>query len=270
MWYDGGKFFSEAPVRKYRKEIAIAALFALACAAMVLFGGNFFTLLADETADRLLRETLARTIAFFCILPVLPLCGCGSSLRIKGGLRGLPWCLPCLLVALCNFPFHALAAGTARVERTDLIWLFALDCLGVGLMEELLFRGLLLPVFFDLFRGRKVILPVFLDAALFGLWHLANLFYGAPVGATLMQVGYSFLIGGMLSAVFLKTGNMWTSVFLHALFNFGGLLVSTLGSGAFQDTVFWICTALAGTLCLAHVLCYLFKEDKKMKTRHGD
>ena len=64
-------------------------------------------------------------------------------------------------------------------------------------------------------RGQGVILPVLIDAALFGLWHLTNLLVGADVGATLLQVGYSFLIGGMLSAVLLKTGNIWTGVFRH-------------------------------------------------------
>ena len=255
-------------MKKYGKEVVIVLLFALACAALFLLSGETFTLLSDATADRLLQETLARAATFALLLPVLFLCGCGRSLYGKTTPRALLWCLPCLLVAICNFPFHALLTGAARIGRTDLLWLFALNCLCVGLMEELLFRGLLQPLLMNVLRGQGVILPVLIDAALFGLWHLTNLLVGADVGATLLQVGYSFLIGGMLSAVLIKTGNIWTGVFLHALFNFGGLLVPMLGSGPFQDAVFWSLTAVAGMLCLAHVLAYLFRSDKISRNLH--
>ena len=51
-------------VKKYRKEIIILALFVLACLSLFLLGEGMFTLLEDETADKLLRETLARFLAF--------------------------------------------------------------------------------------------------------------------------------------------------------------------------------------------------------------
>lgn len=252
-------------VKKYRKEIIILALFVLACLSLFLLGEGMFTLLEDETADKLLRETLARFLAFAFIVPVLPLCGCGKVLHFSRPPRAYIWCLPCLFVAVANFPFSAVFGGAATVERTDLIWLFALNCLCVGLMEELLFRGLLQSLLFDVFKKRGIIVAVAVNSALFGAWHLANLFAGASIGPTLLQAGYSFLIGAMLSSVLLRTGNIWTGVFLHALFNFGGLIVPTLGSGAFQDVIFWICTAVFGIICFAHVLFYHIKEDKKLK-----
>ena len=175
-------------MKKYGKEVVIVLLFALACAALFLLSGETFTLLSDATADRLLQETLARAVTFALLLPVLFLCGCGRSLYGKTTLRVLLWCLPCLLVAICNFPFHALLTGAARIGRTDLLWLFALNCLCVGLMEELLFRGLLQPLLMNVLRRQGVILPVLIDAGLFGLWHLTNLLVGADVGATLLQV----------------------------------------------------------------------------------
>ena len=97
---------------------------------------------------------------------------------------------------------------------------------------------------------------------LLGLLHLFNLFAGASVGATFLQVGYSFLIGAMLSAVLIKTDNLWLCVLLHAGFDFGGSIITELGTGIFQDLWFWIFTAFAGVLCLAHVLGFLIKQDK--------
>jgi hypothetical protein len=76
-------------------------------------------------------------------------------------------------------------------------------------------------------------------------------------------VGYSFLIGGMLGTVLIKTENLWVCVILHALFDFGGLIVTYLGFGEFQDIIFWILTAIGGILCLIHTLFYIIKRDKK-------
>ena len=129
-------------MKKYGKEVVIVLLFALACAALFLLSGETFTLLSDATADRLLQETLARAVTFALLLPVLFLCGCGRSLYGKTTLRALLWCLPCLLVAICNFPFHALLTGAAHIGRTDLLWLFALNCLGVGPFCAMLANGI--------------------------------------------------------------------------------------------------------------------------------
>lgn len=257
-------------MKKYRKEIIMLALFAMACVSLFVFGEGTFVIVRDETADKLVHETLARFLAFAFLLPVLPLCGYGKVLRSGSRPRAYLWCLPCLFVAVCNFPFYAVISGGAVIERVDLIWLFALDCLCVGLMEEVLFRGLLQSLFFDIFRNRGAIIPVAVNSALFGLWHLTNLFGGGAIGPTLLQAGYSFLIGAMLSAVLLRTGNIWTGVFLHALFNFGGLIVPTLGSGAFQDATFWVLTAVFGIICLAHVLLWLLKMDKQLKKQKQD
>lgn len=251
-------------MKKYRREILLIALFALACVLLVLFE-YVFTFSRDAATNGLIKETLSRLLVFAALVPAAVLCGYKRVLspRVKG--RALLWCLPCLFVALANFPFSALITGEARVERFELLWLFTLDCIAIGLLEELLFRGILQPLFLDLLRKKSVILAVIACSAAFGAWHFVNLLGGAGIGVTLMQVGYSFLIGAMLSAVYLRTGNIWTGVFLHAVFDFGGLLVERLGTGAFQDTVFWVLTAMFGALCFAHVLFYLIKLDKKKK-----
>ena len=123
-------------VKKYRKEIIILALFVLACLSLFLLGEGMFTLLEDETADKLLRETLARFLAFAFIVPVMPLCGCGKVLHFSRPPRAYIWCLPCLFVAVANFPFSAVFDGAATVERTDLIWLFALEQSPISLVSE--------------------------------------------------------------------------------------------------------------------------------------
>ena len=249
-------------MKKYGKEIAIALLFVIACLVFVLFE-YVFVFSADETLDSLFKGALSRFVGFGLFAAIAVLCGLKDVFRIKASPRVLLWCVPCLLVAVCNFPFSALLSGEMRITRPELLWLFALDCIGIGLFEEMLFRGILLPLTIDLLKKHNVVVPILINAAVFGLWHLCNLLAGASVGATLLQTGYSFLIGAMLSCVFVRTKSVWWCVILHAVFDFGGLLTGTVATGNCHDTVFWILTAIAGALCFAHLLAYFVRHRKE-------
>lgn len=259
-------------MKKYRKEIFIAASFVLVCVALILFDGTIFRILPDERADGMLQETISRLASALFLVPLILLAGEKKSLTGKSErfLHAILWCLPCLLVCVANFPFSALLSGEAKIERMDLLWLFLLKCLSIGLMEEFAFRALILPLLLESFPKRGELFSVLVSSALFGGWHILNLFGGASFGATALQVGYSFLIGVMLAAVFLRTGNVWMCVLLHALFDVGGLLVRNIGSGPFQDTLFWVFTVLAGIACTCHVAAFLLRREKQRRERKRD
>lgn len=253
-------------LKRNYKDILSVALLVVAAVILIVFDFVDITYCADGTVNGLIDAIIPRAAVGVIVTAIIALIGERKVLLpdLKRIHRDILWCLPCFLVVLANFPFSALIGGSAKVLRADLVWLLVIKCLCVGLMEESLFRGLVQPVIGGYFKGKKysAILTVAVTSAIFGLFHLLNLFAGAGVGATLMQVGYSFLIGAMLSAVLLKTGNLWLCVFIHAAFNFGGDIVSELGSGKFQDTVFWILTAVAGVICTAYILYYLIKKDR--------
>lgn len=179
--------------------------------------------------------------------------------RVSG--RALIWCLPCLAVSIVNFPFSALASGTAAITRPDLIWLFILKCVFIGITEEWLFRGLIFNLLLDYCdkQKRNRMVPILLNAVIFALFHLLNLFEGASIPATLLQAGYTFLLGTMFAFVYLKTDNLWLCVILHTIFDCGGLLIQDIGKGNPQDLVFWILTALFGILCFVHILYSVLK-----------
>lgn len=246
-------------MKKYKKEILIAVLFLVACAVFVLCE-YVFTFSDDGTLDFLLKGTISRLCGFLLFVVIALLCGLKGSFTLKTSPRILLWCLPCLLVAVCNFPFSALISGEMYITRPELLWLFALDCIAIGLFEETLFRAILLPLLTELFSKRSVVVPILLNGALFGLWHLSNLFAGADIGSTLLQTGYSFLIGSMLACVFVRTKSVWWCVLLHAVFDFGGLLTGTVAAGNCHDTVFWILTAIAGACCFSHLLAYFIRH----------
>lgn len=241
-------------------------LIIVALVALIVFEICKFSFTNDETLNALLNGIIPRLIAGFALLGVMIVLGIKNVLLpdFKSLPKALLWCIPCFLVVLANFPFTALIGGTAKILRTDLIALFILECFAIGFMEELLFRGLLQDTVSQLLENKphREIFTVLITSAIFGLSHLLNLFAGANVGTTFLQVGYSFLIGAMLSAVIIKTNNIWLCVILHAIFNVGGNIVTELGTGAFQDTWFWIFTAVAGIICFVHILYYLIKNSK--------
>ena len=94
---------------------------------------------------------------------------------------------------------------------------------------------------------KKIFFVTLASSAVFGAVHLFNLFAGAGVGATILQVGYSFLIGGMCSIALLVTGSIWAPILLHALYDFGGYLIPTLGEGIVWDAATVAVTAVLGT-----------------------
>ena len=206
------------------------------------------------------RAVSAVVMLFFCIQ-------LGLFDAPRPAVRSLRAALPALLVALNNAPVIALISGTVAVTaEVSAVILFAFECVAVAAFEEIAFRAILFPLMLQRFGtgARARFSAVLLSSALFGFTHLLNLFSGAAVGATALQVGYSFLIGCMLAVVYLHTGSLCGCIFLHAVYNFGGMLVPTLGQGAFADI--WnlptvLITAVLAVFAIVFYLRLLLRED---------
>ena len=206
------------------------------------------------------RAASAVVMLFFCIQ-------LGLFDAPRPAVRSLRAALPALLVALNNAPVIALISGTAAVTaQASAVVLFAFECVAVAAFEEVAFRAILFPLMLQRFGtgARARFSAVLLSSALFGLTHLLNLFSGAAVGATALQVGYSFLIGCMLAVVYLHTGSLAGCILLHAVYNFGGMLVPTLGQGAFLDI--WnlptvLITTVLAVFAIVFYLRLLLRED---------
>ena len=252
--------------------IITSLLFILGVLCFIFFDALHTRLFADDDINRMVRAILARSGLILLFGWLLFICG-GKRLFIfdKQFFRLFIWSLPCFMVAFINFPYSALANGTATIFRTDLIWLYAIYTLFIAALEELIFRGIIYLLAKDYLKNNRhmPLLTVVICAALFSIFHLTNLFGGnVNVGYVFLQVVYTFLIGAMLTTTMLKLNNIWLCIVIHAIFNFGGQIIENLGAGSpWEEALFWILTVSGGVLCAGHIIYSLIKLDKAYVSR---
>ena len=246
------------------KNRLFSILFCVFAAALCVFELMPSGLLGDELTARLTKITVTR----FCGGAIFLLLTLKLGYKVFGGRDKKLWngallCFPALLVVCNNLPIIGLVSGNATVERTDLVWLFTLECIAIGFYEELAFRGFVFPLIMEKTGTTRkgIFLATIYSGAVFGLMHLINLLEGAGIGAVVLQIGYSFLIGAMCSVVLVKTRNIWICVVLHAIYDFCGFLVPELGQGIIWDRTTVVITAILAVATFVYMLCVFFKTD---------
>ncbi len=183
--------------------------------------------------------------------------------------KGLLLILPAFLVVIFNSPIIALINNGVTFNQSGVnVFTFILYCLSVGLFEETVFRGLIFPLCLNVTKKSKLNLfyAVALCSGIFAILHLFNLLGGANVGATFLQVGYSFLIGGLCAICLAVTKNLFIPVILHAIFDFGGLMLNNpygIGVGNQWDVLTIILTAVIGVLTCAYMVVLCLKTEKE-------
>ena len=253
-------------MNKYSKYLITIALVALAVTTFVLFEIQGKILTTDEIVNGMLGETIYQLSIGVLFIWLIYIMGDRSYLFLnKTTKKKLLWALPCLMVCLVNFPWAGLFTGNVSVTGTRYIPLYILYVVSIALVEELVFRGVLLNIVFRYTRRSKLpyLLAVLISSAIFATFHLFNLFVVFdPIGVTL-QVGYTFLIGCMFAVIQIKMGSVWYCVLFHALFNFGGMFTFFGVAEGYQwDTVFWILTIVSGLLCAGHIVVTLINMEK--------
>lgn len=251
---------------KFKRNICFSAV--ACCMAAVLFieiSGMEFA--DDEVLSGMISSSVSRLIGAAALIIVSAYFGYKLFDPFREPFfRSLIFVLPCLAVAINNFPIVGLITGDVRViQPASYVAALALQCFFIGLFEEFAFRGVMLLVILE--KRRKTILDVFvsicLTSAVFGVIHLLNLFAGAGLGSVVLQIGYSFLIGGMCSVILLKTHSIWYCVLVHSVFDFGGLFVSMLGTGEQWDGLTVSITVILALAVAAYVAVAFIRLDPR-------
>ena len=235
--------------------VAFALLLALEVFKKYIFGGAKL----GETLYMISTRYLGGVIAIVLVSKYL-----GKDVIIPVfSKRGLLIIIPCFLVAINNFPFISYISGDAYIDSSiDRAIILVFLCLGVGFFEEILFRGCIFVAILKRFGNTKASLFISLtiSSAIFGATHLLNLIGGGG-GEVILQVGYSFLTGAMFSFVLIMSGNIWYSVLLHAIYNFCGSAVPTLGGGIIWNTPTVILTAVLAVAVTVYCAWVFVKTD---------
>ncbi len=251
--------------RRIKRGIEIAGI-ALFCALILLLDFITLPVFKDEfrrlTFTKIVQQTCGSVIAICCLLRF--------GIRLFGKPKKVLYLIPCLLIAIDNFQWSAFLQGKMELVRTNgLDWLlFALRCGLTGLFEELIFRGILFAVLAGVFKTDKrgFLLTYLCSSLLFGVSHILN---GLSV-ATLLQVGYSCLTGGLFAFCLIKTKNILCVALVHGVYNFCGMLydVQGLGTGVvfdFGTVITMLVVSIAiGILVLYKVWTYPDEERREL------
>ena len=254
------------PRRRYltRKVCLTVILVALPILLWLEVGKPTFT--EDAVLAPLVSMTLTRLIGAVVFLVLL----LHEGYRVIDPLqkpfwKGLLFTLPPFLVVVNNMPILSMIWGDAYLVHNAPVYIlwFAAECLAIGLFEELAFRGVIFLLFAEKRHTTRVGLfwSLALSSAVFGGVHLVNLMVGAGIGDVMLQIGYSCLIGAMCSVVLLRTRNIWLCVALHAIYDFCGTLMPTLGDGIWWDTPTVIFTTVLAVATATYLIWQFFRLD---------
>ena len=123
--------------------------------------------------------------------------------------------IPALLFAAWNL-FYNLSAGMVFGGSNYFIEAL-ITASAPAIFEEVLFRGILI---YNLKRkGNRDCSCLFLSAAFFAALHLTNL-VGLDIGSVALQVLYSFVVGLVLAAVYLRNRSILQVILIHFLIDF--------------------------------------------------
>lgn len=177
-----------------------------------------------------------------------------------------------LACPLLLFIIVSIFDNNLAIPAMDTLLIGILLGLGPGVSEEILFRGILISHLMKFFRNSKGIYGILIfSALLFGLVHITNAFVGAPLDTSIFQAFYTFAMGIIMGALYLRTGNIWVPMIIHSLVDIIGISFFNdtsiiIHAGFVFDTVN-ILTIIVSILCIILGLYYVraSKHDEIIK-----
>lgn len=116
-----------------------------------------------------------------------------------------------LLIALSPFTAGINFNGGAALILANLFL-----TLGIGMAEEIFFRGIICGLWLERGVGKAMII----SSVLFGFSHLLNIAGGAELGETVLQICFALVYGMVFALIFAESGSLLPCVLPHALHDF--------------------------------------------------
>ena len=137
----------------------------------------------------------------------------GSKIRQRFRLKWLSYIIAFTLLLIALSPF---AVGINFNGGAALIFANLFLTLGIGMAEEIFFRGIICGLWLEYGMGKAMMI----SSVLFGFSHLLNIAGGAEVGETVLQICFALVYGMVFALIFAESGSLLPCVLLHALHDF--------------------------------------------------
>jgi membrane protease YdiL (CAAX protease family) len=217
-------------IRSFMDQYAIiSAVLVFIVVDLALHGlGQLLSLLPKNLALNYLYESI------LIIVPIAFVFVFGFSSAFKKGHfgRGLVCSLPYIiwnLILLALLLSKNLKDPTANWQPWYLIVYGLFTVLCVGIREESIYRGIIQNIVAKKYANsvKGIWITAIVGSAIFGVMHISNLFGGVSPSAVFAQVISAMFSGLIFSAIYLRSGNIWSLIFLHTLIDSVGLVPST-------------------------------------------
>jgi membrane protease YdiL (CAAX protease family) len=158
--------------------------------------------------------------------------GFSSAFKNGGFFRGLLCGLPYLALQIFILVlFFSENLGNPEVSWKPwyLIVYGVFSVVGIGIREECIYRATLQNIVAKKYANsvKGIWISTIISAAIFGLSHVTNLFYGVEPLAVLAQVLSATMVGILFGAIYLRSGSIWAVILIHTLVDTAGLAGST-------------------------------------------
>ena len=120
------------------------------------------------------------------------------------------WFVPLVLIISVNF-----WSGINVNNTPEEILFHTVNMLGVGFIEEVIFRGFL----FHMMQKDNLKIAILVNSLTFGIGHIVNLLNGADLVPTLLQVGYATAVGYLFVIIAYRSGSIIPCIIAHSLNN---------------------------------------------------
>jgi len=180
---------------------------------------------------------LAAALVFLGVLWRFGWLGAAGITKL-GAWRSWLLVLPVLAYEIFAHLYAFFGSFDLGVPESPLAWAVALNGSAAGLLEELVFRAVVLYALARLWASTTtgLLKSVLVSSLFFGAAHLLHLSLGRPAPLVLLLAASAFLGGIYYGAFALHAGSVWPAVALHVLLNavVGAQAVSNPG---FAETV---------------------------------
>ena len=179
--------------------------------------------------------------------------------RSEASARSMLYYLPLVLMLSANL-WYGVTLNYGALETL----LYVLTMLLVGLLEELIFRGLL----FEAMRGDSPRAAVIVSSVTFGIGHIINLVNGsgAELLPNLLQVVYATAAGFMFVMIYCKSKSLVTCILSHGVFN----ALSAFANEAVASMEMKILTAALLTVITASYGAYIARSMQREKVKNNE